>query len=398
MRSNGGGRVVEAKDHWRRALDRDLMTAALDPDEGRARGALGRVLAAPDLRGIDVHNRQGLVHMAQRFPDVEMGELRGAASRCRKFAWAFQQKSRAHVLPVVKSIEAAGVRAMLIKGAGLVGRYQAAGLVREMADWDVLVDATGPRIGAVHRAFDRQWDVPSLPVFREALTALHALNVCRDTVVQIDLHSDLVRYRARRGAASDLWAGAELDPGSGATVASREVAIFLAMINGSAVDYDRDVNASRWVFDCDLLLAGRSGEAGLDWDSVHREVVARDVVAIFARAATLFEKATGRVGAIPRVARSAAAAGDARQEAFHLARQFEPERWFPPGIGVGAKLRRFWNAFWLAEELRFGVGTRRWRRLARLPLFFVQYFQLDLRCRPVYRRRRRLKLRAQGLE
>lgn len=384
----------KANDHWPRPLDRALITAALDPDEGRARAALARVRAVEDLAAIDHHNRQGVVNLTQRFPKEDLGPLRDVAVRVRKHAWAFQQKTRAEIGPLLAAMTAAGVRVMLIKGSGLLERYRRAGLVREMADWDVLIDPADDAVAKVHRVFDARWAVPSLPVFREALTAWHSANFFRDPVVQIDLHTDLVRYRARRGGGLDPWRGALEDRSFGRPVAtpSAEVSLFLAMINGSAPNHEADVNPSRWLYDVDLLL--RTGT--IDWDLLHREAVARDVVKVFDRVAALYEDAVGRTNAIPRVSAALATASDPKQEDFHEGRQFTPWLWFHRGSTPSAKLRRFWAAFKVSRGLRLGVDELRAGELTRLPLFFAHHFQVGQLLNPRYWRRRRLARRATG--
>jgi hypothetical protein len=247
---------------------RILRVALLSPDESVPEWEILRkrleldTLWDPDAIKLLPLVYRALVTAGVEDPDLE--RLKGVVRR----AWYDNQRLFHGVGAALDALEAAGVRAMLLKGVPLVVQcYPEVGL-RPMEDVDVLVepDRAADAVVALERAGwpsdstrDRPWNLP----FGEQM--LHQVNCRSANGFPIDLHWRYVPWIARDGSGQDpgLWAGARpLDVvGHRALSPSPDDLLLLVILHAYRAGW---ATAPRWIADTTYLLRALGHE--LDWD------------------------------------------------------------------------------------------------------------------------------------
>ncbi len=221
--------------------------------------------------------------------DPDLARLKGVVRR----AWYDNQRLFHGVGTALDALEAAGVRAMLLKGVPLALQcYPEVGL-RPMEDVDVLVEPgrAAEAIAVLEQAGwpsdskrDRPWDLP----YGEQM--LHQVNCRSADGFPIDLHWRYVPWVARDGSGQDpgLWARARpIDVvGHHALAPSPDDLLLLVILHGYRAGW---ATAPRWIADTTYLLRTLGPE--LDWDrfvarTVHGHLVepVRDALEFVARA------------------------------------------------------------------------------------------------------------------
>jgi hypothetical protein len=259
---------------------RILRVALLPPDQAmREWQILRKHLDLDALRDPDAIKLLPLVYRALVEAGVEdphLARLKGLVRR----AWYDNQRLFHGVGTALDALEAAGVRAILLKGVPLVLQcYPEVGL-RPMEDVDVLVEPerAADAVAALEQAGwpcastrGRPWE----QAYGEQM--LHQVNCMSAGGFALDLHWRYVPWIARDGSGQDpgLWARARpLDVvGHHALSPSPEDLLLLVILHAFRAGW---ATAPRWIADTSALV-GALG-ADLDWDRLLERAVSGHLV------------------------------------------------------------------------------------------------------------------------
>jgi hypothetical protein len=247
---------------WPRRSDRQLLTAATasGPEAGEA---WRQWLAGTDLDDIDGPAQslipQVMLNFQRNGIEVpEAGRLKGLLHR----TW-YENKLTTHAASQALTVlKAAGIEAMLLKGAALLAMRAGGTAARTMGDVDILV-----RPGEARRAaallLAEGWRTTWLPV--EALDVVHAIELRSASEQSIDLHRSMLEDNPCSTADEGAWARSReaVLNGVPARVPSVEDLLIGVCVHGTRA---MPRPTLRWVLDArDLIL-----DAG---DSLRWEVV-----------------------------------------------------------------------------------------------------------------------------
>ena len=260
---------------------RILRVALLPPDRAMPEWQILRKhLDLDTLRDTEAIKLLPLVYRALVEADVDdphLARLKGLVRR----AWYDNQRLFHGVGTALDALEAAGVRAILLKGVPLVLQcYPEIGL-RPMADVDVLVEPAArrrrgrcPGTGRMAERLDPRSARGTSP-FGEQM--LHQVNCQSADGFTIDLHWRYVPWVARDGSGQDpgLWARARpLDVvGHHALSPSPEDLLLLVILHAFRAGW---ATAPRWIADTTFLV--RALGADLDWDRLVERTVSGHLV------------------------------------------------------------------------------------------------------------------------
>lgn len=250
---------------WPTQLQEDLLRATLLEDE-RALAAWQRI--RPTLEpGTLEHSTQALL------PELRRNLTRlGCEDRLlelfkgvHRFAWARNQLLLAEVMPVVASLERAGVPTLMLKGAALMSDDRRDAGVRLMSDIDVLVPFGS--LAAACRVLDRLGmapveQVPLWYVIDYAPRFKHSCNFRNAAGGQLDLHWHALKWSCHPAADAEFWAGSEAIRLRGVQTRALCPAdeILLVILHGLRWS---PTPSYRWVLDAALIARG--GQA-VDYD------------------------------------------------------------------------------------------------------------------------------------
>lgn len=169
-----------------------LLTAALAPDVDRARQAAASWTAQIDLDTLDFGSLLLLPLLANRAePVVDDVELRDRIAKVARFSWLRTELLSRQVAPALGQLVDAGLRPVLIKGAGLVHAHGAPARLRPMFDVDVLVgrdevfEAARVLVAADYRS---ELDAALTRGDERALSFEHSAAFRHENGAEIDLH------------------------------------------------------------------------------------------------------------------------------------------------------------------------------------------------------------------
>ena len=237
-----------------------LLRATLGP-EAEARDAYEAWRAQADLATLDRASQRVLSLLAERL-DGRDDEVAAKVRRIARFTWLRTQVLLEHTAPAVQALEAAGVPAMLNKGAAVLAHTGWRVARRPMDDLDVAVPrALAPRAIEVLR--ERGFDSPLAGDPRH-LDERHALGFRDAAGAELDLHWHVLHGSLHHDADDAFWAAAEPASVRGVEcrVLCREDALLQAVTQGR--EYS-DTHPLRWAADAAELL--RDAPA-FDWDRV----------------------------------------------------------------------------------------------------------------------------------
>ncbi len=235
-----------------------MLRASLHPDPAVAGAAFARWRAQLDVDALDQTALQLLpllVAEPGRLPIDEAldRQLRNAV----RFTWLRTQFLTTRTAPVLRDLDAAGVRATLVKGAALIHAHGVPAKLRPMADLDVLVAPDDLRSAT---------DTLNAHGFRSVVDPttlrdrLHALTFRDDRGAWFDLHWHVVSA-ARHPAADAIFTSGAVPArmqGVACAATGREDTLLHVIAHGMRWA------PARWVGDATLLL--RRHGADFDWD------------------------------------------------------------------------------------------------------------------------------------
>jgi len=359
-----------------------LLRAALLPGEAgrdayrawRARTRLD-ALDGPSLRLLPLLARN-LRELGLRDPDE--GRLHGY----RRHAWTTNQLLFHRAGEVLRGLAAAGIDALVLKGAGLAIRHYADPGLRPMGDVDILVPLARARA-----AMDvlRALGLRALARFPERLVeVLHAtpfaFTVDREAGPGVDLHWHSLWDGCRPGADDDFWAAAvpvRIGGVETRTLAPADMLLHVC-VHGTAWSASPSV---RWVADALTVLRAPGG--ALDWDRLVAGALARRL-ALRVRVALgyLRERFDAPVPG-EALARLRSARVSSAERIEHWART-------RPMRGLTSLV-----AYWLLHGRR-AAPAGLWRRMAGFPRFLQHAWDIerlrDLPFHVAYRAARRVRI------
>lgn len=348
---------------WPSPLQEGLLRAALLPAEqaSAAWAALRPGLDLDDIWDPEVHRILPLVAVRLReagVDDPDLPRLQGLARR----TWYENQLRINEAATVVASLEAAGIRTMLLKGVPLALRYYESAALRPMSDVDVLVPtAQGGDALAQLAADGWMWDSRFLNRFH------HGVGLVRAGGRAIDLHWHLglpfVLPGADASSDDDFWAVAEpLDIGG---VTSRTLAATDMLLHVCAHGAWSDSAAQvRWIADAMTVLRAA---AEIDWSRFEDQVRRRRLTLLVSEPLRYLAEVYD--APIPADVRSRIAAmPTTMRERACRRRSIGPVE----GEGVAGRLRMV-----LAQWSRTSAKWSRLQAVRELPFFLQQAWCLD---------------------
>ena len=251
-----------------------LMAAALDPPD-RALGAWRRWVQSDKGATTDPIARRWLPLIGHNLRDAHVDpEMRSRFASARRETWAANVRLLEAARPALDALAAAGIRAMLLKGAALAQHiYKEPGL-RPIGDVDVLVELTHAR-SATRILEERGWVAWRGYSERDFLLA-HGLDLRKPPDGALDVHWYLLAECCWPGVDDGIWRRARPVLSAGSTVSSTvlmpapEDLLLHACVHGLRWS---PVHSAHWIADAGrvMLCAGHA----LDWDVVIGEAAER---------------------------------------------------------------------------------------------------------------------------
>lgn len=201
--------------------------------------------------------------------DPMMGRLKGTY----RLSWVKTHKLFATIAPVVRALQDAGVRVMLLKGAPLVVSYYANHALRPMADVDLLVHPADLD-RAIRVAVDNGWH-SGVPFSNDFRRFRHALQFFDAAGNEFDLHWHALYEFCQDEADDVFWRTAERFDFAGLTVAMPDPSrmLFHTVVHGVRWNAEPPV---RWI--ADAMQVFRCRGADLDWNAITQLAIERQVV------------------------------------------------------------------------------------------------------------------------
>lgn len=240
-----------------------LLQAALCPDESRASESLGHWLATHDIESVEYRDHRLLVAIVNRFGSALAAFPEGPRlAGLQRHLWTRSRLAIAQASAASRSLVAARIPLMLLKGAARIAADPDASRARLAHDVDVLVPPTHFTAG-IATLFEANWKASSgesrLRLQRIA-PSLRAMNFFRDRYGDIDLHQwaygDVLPIAPLQ---CDLWERATPATFFGVPVLipSETDRAALAIVNCGLDAHTH----SDWLIDCAQLLA-----RSLEWE------------------------------------------------------------------------------------------------------------------------------------
>lgn len=188
-----------------------------------------------------------------------MPRLRGVYRK----AWAEAQTAMAALAPMVLSLEQAGIRTMLIKGAALRAEYYRNDAVRPMSDLDIVVEPHQAR-PAINALEALGWTRVGT-ARDEDLANRHSMQFFNKDGREIDLHWHLLREACSVAASEIFWSKARplTWGGVGTLQLAPEDMLFHTVIHGVRANR---MPPLRWIADAATIVQATG--AALDWSRV----------------------------------------------------------------------------------------------------------------------------------
>ncbi len=260
------GADPDRRDVWPSHAQELLLQAALGGEE-RALRSWEEIRARIDIASLDGATQALLPMLRKNLLALEVDdELLGLFKGVHRYSWARNQMLLAPMMPIVDSLERAGLQTLLLKGAAFVADSRLDAGMRPMNDVDVLVPSS-----MVAEAIEVLLAEGLVPVgevapwyvaeYAPRFVPSHGFRDAQDR--QLDLHWHVLHASCQPDADEDFWAAAQqvelLGVKTRALCPSDE--LLLVILHGLRW------NASptyRWVVDAALLCSGAIGP--IDYD------------------------------------------------------------------------------------------------------------------------------------
>jgi len=198
-------------------------------------------------------------------------------SGLRRFIWSTVQTRIAKAVPFLKAVAAAGVPAMLTKGAARLAAEPQAAPQRYIQDVDILVppDRWAAAVDTLLAAGATQATPRDLDTVKRHMPRLHhALALTLEPEHELDLHQFALYLNRQEGADRRLWEHGIATRFRGVPVLVPHPAHRLALAFGHGLLYAPET-AYDWVGDALAHIA----QPGFDWALFAEEVEARELIA-----------------------------------------------------------------------------------------------------------------------
>jgi hypothetical protein len=209
--------------------------------------------------GRDVFRLLPLVYERMRRLGVQ-GPLMGRLKGVYRQSWCRTNTTLHRAIPVIASLEAAGIRTLMLKGVPLIYGYYANPAVRPMSDADVMVPLSQVR-QAMAVLESAGW-LSEMPATEDHIAYRHALSYRNVHGDEIDLHWHVMPELATARADFDAWSGArEFEFGG---IHSRQLSpeFMLMHLIVHGVHYNQEPPV-RWISDAVTVL--RVHGTSFDW-------------------------------------------------------------------------------------------------------------------------------------
>jgi Uncharacterised nucleotidyltransferase len=283
----------------------------------------------------------------------EMTRFKGVYRR----VWYENQLLFHSMTDVLRALDGAGVRTVLLKGAALVVQYYRDYGLRSMEDFDVLVTPDqAPAAVAVLRGlgFTPVWDTrPDVDVF----ASRHGWDFKNGAGRQVDLHWQVFHDHIGPSPDDEFWSAAVPRMIGGVPTATLNAAdqLLHVIVHGTAWDPEPSV---RWVADAMAIL--RSAPDELDWNRLLRHARRYQYVLLLRVTLRYLREALDAPVPLPVLQQLEAAPVSRAERIIYTGRTRPRERWGP----------------WLALCMAYLEGcataspsTSALRRLAALPRY-----------------------------
>jgi hypothetical protein len=248
-------------DVWPSAAQELLLRAALMPDE-RALSAWRQVRGQIDVEALDGATQALLPALRKNLLALgEEDELLNLFKGVQRYSWARTQLLLAPMMPIVRALEGAGIRTLLLKGAAFVADTRLDAGMRPMNDIDVLVPTAQARAAIdvlLENGLEPVGEVPAWYVAEYASRFVPSHGFRDHLDRQLDLHWHVLHASCQPDADEDFWAAAE--PIELLGVPTRALCpadeLLLVILHGLRWN---EIPTYRWVVDAALLCSGAMG-------------------------------------------------------------------------------------------------------------------------------------------
>ncbi len=262
---------------WPTAAQEQLLRAALIPDE-RALEAWRGIRPSIDVAGLDGATQTLLPLLRRNLLALGVeDELLALFKGVHRYSWARNQMLLAPMMPIVESLERAGVPTLLLKGAAFVADRRLDAGMRPMNDVDVLVPAQ-----QLARAVELLLDARLVPVggvapsyvvdYAPRFVPSHGFRDAEDR--QLDLHWHVLHSSCQPDADVDFWSASA--PVELLGVRTRALCpadeLLLVILHGLRWNA---IPTYRWVLDAAQLSSGAIG--AIDYDRLVEQALKRRV-------------------------------------------------------------------------------------------------------------------------
>jgi hypothetical protein len=246
---------------WPSPAQELLLRAALMPDE-RALSAWREIRAQIDVDALDGATQALLPALRRNLLALgEQDELLNLFKGVHRYGWARTQLLLAPMMPIVQTLERAGIATLLLKGAAFVADKRLDAGMRPMNDVDVLVP-TGQARQAIEVLLEGGLEpVGGVPAWYVAdyaprFVPSHGFRDRLDR--QLDLHWHVLHASCQPEADEDFWAAAAAIELLGVRTRALCPADELLLVILHGLRWN-EIPTYRWVVDAALLCSGAIG-------------------------------------------------------------------------------------------------------------------------------------------
>ncbi len=248
-------------DVWPSPAQELLLRAALMPDE-RALNAWREVRGQINIEALDGATQALLPALRKNLLALgEDDELLGLFKGVHRYGWARTQLLLAPMMPIVRTLEGAGIPTLLLKGAAFVADTRLDAGMRPMNDIDVLVPTQQARAAIdvlLASGLEPVGEVPAWYVAEYASRFVPSHGFRDQLDRQLDLHWHVLHASCQADADEDFWAAAE--PIELLGVPTRALCpadeLLLVILHGLRWN---EIPTYRWAVDAALLCSGAIG-------------------------------------------------------------------------------------------------------------------------------------------
>lgn len=345
-----------------------LLNACVEPDLRRATALGERWLDGADLEHLDGGSRRMMGLLYYQLAEGSAGHPKMARLKAYFHRnWASNQSHLIQLVPVVESLERAGIPSLVLKGMPLAFSVYPHPGMRPMADSDLLVPCAAAEAAMDHltkmgaRRTDRPPVIPRGWDPGVVLRMNHGVNFILPRGDQLDLHWYSLEECCNRDIDDSFWARRVPFTAEGRRLNTLAIEDHLLHVCVHGLRADRAESSFRWLADATWLIRKRGDS--IRWDLLVEEARRRMLSYTVAKALSILAETTG--AAVPKEVPASLEA----QVTTKL------ERWAFRG-NLATSPRSKGATLWL-RFVRMTPTYNRWQRLRKFPDFLRRRWTME---------------------